>query len=81
MPSTVVYHVCDTCAPAIVNDDYSAFELHQDPDADYERVSAFVEAAGYLVDAGRVSKPGYWECESCAQICIGSTAYALETLA
>lgn len=80
MLSTVVYHVCDTCGPAIVNDDYSALELHQDPDADYERVTAFVESAGYLVDAGKVNKPGYWECESCAQVCIGS-AIALETLA
>lgn len=76
----VVYHLCDTCAPAIVNDDYSAFDLHQDVDADYERVTAFVESVGYLVDAGKVNKAGYWECESCAQVCIGS-AYALETLA
>jgi hypothetical protein len=76
----VVYHLCDTCAPAIVNDDYSAFETWQDVDTDYERVSAFVESVGYLVDAGMLNKAGYWECESCAQVCIGS-AYALETLA
>lgn len=76
----VVYHVCDTCGPAIVNDDYSAFELHQDVDTDYERVSAFVESVGHLVDAGKVSKAGYWECEACDQVCIGS-AHALETLA
>lgn len=74
-----VYHVCDTCGPAIMNDDYSTFDL-QDVDTDYVRVSAFVELVGYLADAGRVSKPGYWECEACAQVCIGS-AYALETLA
>ncbi|MFC3776714.1 hypothetical protein [Mycolicibacterium holsaticum] len=79
-----VYHVCDTCAPAIVNDDYSAFDMQRmlctDVDCDYDRVIAFVETVGYLVDAGRVSKAGYWECESCTQLCIGS-AYALETLA
>jgi hypothetical protein len=73
-----VYHLCDTCAPAIVNDDFSAFDL-QDVDTDYERVTAFVETVGYLVDAGMVNKPGYWECEACDQVCIGS-AYAMETL-
>jgi len=78
--TATVYHVCDTCAPAIVNDDYSALELHQNPDADYVRVTAFVELAGYLCEAGRVSKAGYWECEACGQVCIGS-AYALETVA
>lgn len=76
----VVYHVCGTCGPAIVNDDYSALELHQDIDADYERVTAFVEAVGYLVDGGMVNKAGYWECEACDQVCIGS-AHALETVA
>ena len=77
--TATVYHVCDTCAPAIVNDDYSAFDL-QDVDTDYERVTAFVELVGYLCEAGRVSKPGYWECEACSQVQIGS-AYALETVA
>lgn len=77
--TATVYHVCDTCAPAIVNDDYSAFDL-QDTDTDYERVTAFVESVGYLCAAGRVSKAGYWECEACSQVCIGS-AYALETVA
>jgi hypothetical protein len=73
-----VFHVCGTCGPAIVNDDYSAFDL-QDVDTDYERVTAFVESVGHLTDAGMVNKPGYWECEACNQVCIGS-AYALETL-
>ena len=77
--AATVYHVCDTCAQAIVNDDYSAFDL-QNVDTDYERVTAFVESVGYLADAGRVSRAGYWECEACAQVCIGS-AYALETVA
>lgn len=76
----VVYHVCDTCGPAIVNDDYSALELHQDTDADCERMTAFVELVGYLADAGMVTKAGYWECEACDQVCIGS-AHALETVA
>lgn len=73
-----VYHVCHNCAVAILNDDYSAFDL-QDTDTDYVRVTAFVESAGYLIEAGMVSKPGYWECEACDQVEIGS-AHALETL-
>lgn len=67
MSTATVYHVCHECAVAIVNDDYSAFDM-QDTDTDYVRVSAFVEMTGYLVDAGRVSEPGYWECESCDQV-------------
>lgn len=78
MSSTAtVYHVCHECAVAIVNDDYSAFDL--DADTDYARVTAFVESAGFLADAGMVAKPGYWECEACWQVCIGS-AHALETV-
>lgn len=77
--TATVYDVWDTCAPAVVNDDYPAFDL-QDVETDYERVTAFVELAGYLCEAGRVSKAGYWECEACGHVCIGS-AYALETVA
>lgn len=68
-----VYHVCDTCACAIVNDDHASYDL------DVERVTEFTERVGYLADAGTVSKPGYWECEACDQVQIGS-AHALETV-
>ncbi|ARQ94629.1 hypothetical protein SEA_JOURNEY13_77 [Mycobacterium phage Journey13] len=73
-----VYHVCDTCAAAVINNDYSAFDLYDD-DTTYERVTAFVDSAGYLTDAGRVSMPGYWGCEACWDTQIGS-ANALEEL-
>lgn len=79
-----VFHVCHSCAAAITNDDYSgmdgfADEAMQDPDTDYYRVTAFVESVGYLADAGMIPKPGYWTCEACDQVDIGS-AYALETV-
>lgn len=70
-----VYHVCNSCAVAILNDDYSGME----DDTDYPRVTTFVETVGNLVDAGMADMPGYWECESCNQVDIGS-AHALETL-
>ena len=83
MPETV-YHVCPECAYALLNHDYSAFEGFedidmQDTDTDYARVQAFAESTGFLADAGRAAKPGYWECESCWQVQIGS-AYALEAV-
>ena len=43
-----VYHVCDTCACAIVNDDHASYDL------DVERVTEFTERVGYLADAGTV---------------------------
>ena len=75
MSNATVFHVCHECATAILNDDYSGME----PDTDYARVSAFVESNGWLIDAGRVNKSGYWECDACWQVEIGS-AYALETM-
>lgn len=84
--TAVVYHVCESCAAAIMNDDYSGMEgfdpvdmQDTDTDTDYERVSAFVERVGYLCDAGRATRGGYWECEACDQVTIGN-AYALETV-
>lgn len=67
-----VYHVCHDCTVAIVNADCSSY------DVDIDKVEAFMKRVGYLVDAGMVPKPGYWDCESCDQTQIGS-AHALET--
>lgn len=77
MSNATVFHVCHNCATAILNDDYSAFDM-QDEDTDYVRVTAFVESVGgMLADAGQVNKAGYWDCEACDQVEIGS-AHALE---
>lgn len=79
-----VFHVCDSCADALVDYDFSRIDGFaeadmQDTDTDYYRVQLFAEAVGDLVEAGRATKAGYWQCESCEQICVGS-AYALETV-
>lgn len=80
----ITYHVCEACAQALLNYDFSGLDGFadvdmQDMDTDYARAQAFAETVGLLADAGRVSKPGYWDCECCDQVCIGS-ASALETL-
>lgn len=75
-----MFDVCHNCATAIINSDFSAFEILQDDvDTDYERVTAFVERHGYLVNTGHVNHPGYWECEACDQVEIGS-GYRLEAI-
>jgi hypothetical protein len=68
-----VFHVCDECAVAIEYDDYTSADL------DVDRIESFIERVGMLADAGVVSKPGYWDCEACDQVQIGS-AHALETV-
>lgn len=82
--SAVVFHVCPECAYALLNHDFSAFDGveaidMQDTDTDYARVQAFAESTGFLADAGRAPKSGYWTCESCEQVQIES-AYALEAV-
>ncbi|QGJ89795.1 hypothetical protein SEA_SUPERCHUNK_96 [Mycobacterium phage Superchunk] len=63
----ITYEICDQCAQAITNDDYSGM----DPDTDYPRVQAFVERVGNVCHVGGSEQPGYWECEACWQVTIG----------
>ncbi|QNJ56949.1 hypothetical protein SEA_REINDEER_158 [Mycobacterium phage Reindeer] len=70
-----VFNVCHTCATAIVNADYSAF----DDESELACISAFVESAGLLASAGTVDLGGYWGCAACGSIEIG-TADVLETV-
>lgn len=65
------FNTCDSCTAAIVNDDYSGM----DEDTDYPRVSAFVERVGYLVLGGDTDFAGYWECDACNQVCIGTGSF------
>jgi ribosomal protein L37AE/L43A len=69
-----VYWVCDECAVAIENDDYTSYDL------DVERVESFVERVGMLADAGMVPQAGYWDCESCEQTQCAGSAHALESV-
>jgi hypothetical protein len=70
-----VFHVCDMCAVVLANGDTSGV----DDATDLERIESFTENNGMLADAGMVSKPGYWDCECCEQVTIGS-AHCFETV-
>ncbi|ANA87233.1 hypothetical protein PBI_KATHERINEG_100 [Gordonia phage KatherineG] len=60
------YTTCDTCTNALVNDDWTSYDL------DEERVQAFAEGTGSLTEAGEYDPAGYWECDACSQVCIGT---------
>ncbi|ADL71083.1 hypothetical protein SEQ_HALENA_130 [Mycobacterium phage Halena] len=73
MSTAIRYHLCDTCACAIVNGDWSSFDL------DTDAIDAFLETAGTLAHVGTHAYPGYWDCEACGQVAIGQ-AHVLETV-
>ena len=53
--ATASYTLCDTCTPAITNDDYSAL----DPDsAELASLTSFLEHTGYLVSIGPADPGG-----------------------
>lgn len=63
------YSVCETCGPAIVNDDYTAF----DDEAELASVTAFIESVrDWLTVIGDTDYAGYWTCEACGQVCLGA---------
>lgn len=67
--ATASYTLCDTCAPAIINDDYSAL----DPDsAELASLTSFLEHTGYLVPIGPADPGGYWHCAGCDTLTIGA---------
>lgn len=55
-----------------MNNDYSSF------DADADRITAWQESHPVAVHIGTYDPAGYWECEVCRQVCIG-TGNILET--
>lgn len=60
------YRVCDTCAAAIVNDDFSGMGAETEA-----TVTAFVERVGYIVHVGEYENGGYWDCDACGETTIG----------
>ena len=55
-------YVCDTCAPAIVKDDYSGVE-----DETAQHIAILLETYGYMVDVGEYEESGYWACDGCQE--------------
>lgn len=68
----MVYHICESCAIAILNRDNSHL------DDNHNRLIEFVESRGLLVDAGMVPQDGWWDCEACGEVQIAGLAQAVE---
>ena len=83
----VQYRVCESCGPAIVNDDWS--HMHdalahandkyewEDTRSELDGCHAWLELVGFLSLVGPYDGGGYWDCECCGQVTIGD-GWALE---
>lgn len=69
----MAYHVCESCAIAILNGDDS--HLNDDQQV---ALMQFVSERGMLADAGMAYQNGYWDCESCDEVQIAGSAHAVE---
>lgn len=70
----MAYHVCESCAVAILNGDNS----HLADDQQRVRLDDFLNDHGMLADAGMVPQNGYWDCEACGEVQIHGSAQAVE---
>lgn len=64
--SITALRVCNTCAVAIENNDFSSYDL------DVPRVEAFMLAYGLMVHHAIFNPGNYWDCDSCKQTQIDS---------
>lgn len=70
MSTTTRYALCQECATAVTNCDYSAFHDSSDSLA---FLTAFVENAGLIVGVGEDNPAnGYWACDGCGYDQIGN---------
>ena len=75
------YRICDGCAAAITNCDYSAFDLDESYADALARVYAFVDAIGIdstMTPEEDSTARGYWRCDACWSDEIG-TGYVVES--
>ncbi|WP_078354098.1 hypothetical protein [Mycobacteroides chelonae] len=72
----MTFNLCHECATAIVNDDYSSY------DVDEERIRQFLESLdSYLcveTEESEQGNGGYWDCDACEQVQIGTGHNATE---
>ena len=68
-------HVCPTCAVGLVNDDWSSVDCKDT----YTSILAWLEMVGYLVHVKQIDKGGYYDCECCGEIAIG-TAHVFQPI-
>lgn len=68
------YILCDDCATGVSNDDWSHLDYYHDPEAaeqEHARISAALEALGWLSMDGPADEPGYFNCAVCDEIQCG----------
>lgn len=69
----MTYHICETCAIAILDGDTSHLEDDQS-----DTLMTFLDEKGLLAGAGWVPQDGYWDCEACGETQAAGTAHAVE---
>lgn len=60
------YAICQSCAPVLMG--YEGDEQ----DSDLPRIMEFVDEHGMITEVAVYDPAGYWECESCLQVNIGT---------
>ena len=74
---------CDSCAPGIVNDDWTHLDHHFSPhEADNMHMSimATLEVLGWLTHDGEADMPGYFDCAVCNETqCGGGHRFLTQT--
>jgi hypothetical protein len=75
LETNMIYYVCDACAVAICNDDYSGMD-----EESITSLVAWLEVVGMLANEGESDKSlGYWNCNGCNAVEIG-TANTFESV-
>lgn len=74
---------CDSCAPGIVNDDWTHLDYHyqgEEADEKHASITATLEVLGWLTYEGEADEPGYFTCPVCNEIqCGGGHRFLTQT--
>ena len=71
---------CDSCAPGIVNDDWTHLDMNEDADEMYASITGTLEVLGWLTHDGEADMPGYFDCAVCNETqCGGGHRFLTQT--
>jgi hypothetical protein len=71
---------CDSCAPGIVNDDWTHLDMNEDADETYASITGTLEVLGLLTPEGEADMPGYFDCAVCNETqCGGGHRFLTQT--
>lgn len=80
--------LCDSCTPAVVNDDWTHLDYYQDGteetrkeiDARHASIKGTLEILGWLTPIGDADEPGYFDCALCNETqCSGGHNFETES--